>query len=430
MDTNKKNILLLGSGGRESALALCISKSKLLGNLFALPGNPGIGKTAKNVKGITLDNFETIGNFCKKENIDILVVGPEEPLVDGIADYFADDKDLKDIIVVGPKQKGAQLEGSKDFAKEFMFKHNIPTAKYKTFTKINIEEGKKFLRTLNSPYVLKADGLAAGKGVLIINDEKQAEKELEVMLNNKKFGSASDKVVIEEFLNGIECSVFVLTDGKNYVLLPEAKDYKRIGEGDKGLNTGGMGSISPVKFCDKVFMDKVKTKIIEPTIAGLQQEGIDYQGFIFFGLMNVNGEPYVIEYNVRMGDPESESVFARIYSDFVEAFLLLKEKRLDSYKINIDPKTAATVMICSGGYPQSYEKNKQIKGLDDVEDAIVYHAGTKEENGKILTSGGRVLAITCLGENIQEALDKCYKNIDGIYFDKKYFRHDIGKDLM
>lgn len=422
------NILLLGSGGRESALARVIAKSKLTEQFFISPGNPGMKQYGDCV---SLDGFDNIGKFCIENKIQMLVVGPEQPLVDGISDYFAADNSLKDIVVIGPNKTAAQLEGSKDFSKEFMQRNNIPTARYKTFTSQNIEDGKQFLRTLQPPYVLKADGLAAGKGVVILNSIEEAEKELEDMLKDEKFGTASHKVVIEEYLSGIECSVFVLTDGKNYVLLPEAKDYKRIGEGDTGLNTGGMGSISPVPFCDETFLQKVKEKIIDKTINGLQKEKIHYQGFIFFGLMNVNGEPYVIEYNVRMGDPESESVFARFDSDIVEAFSLVEQQRLNEYAIKINPLTAATVMLCSGGYPEAYEKGKVITGLDKVQDAIVYHAGTKEnEKKEIITSGGRVLAVTCLGYNIADALDKCYNNINNISFDKMYFRKDIGKDLQ
>ncbi len=428
LDKNKKlNVLLLGSGAREAAIAVSVAKSKFLGKFFASPGNPGICCVAKN---ITLEGFKQIGDFCKEENIDIIVVGPEQPLVDGIADYIYDSEDLRHIIVVGPKRQGAKLEGSKAFAKEFMIRHNIPTAKYKSFTVEDIQEGKKFLKTLKAPYVLKADGLAAGKGVLIVDKEQQAEEDLEQMLKAHKFGDASNKVVIEEFLQGIECSVFILTDGKNYVLLPEAKDYKRVGENDTGLNTGGMGSISPVSFCNQEFMDKVEQKIIRPTIDGLIQDGIDYQGFIFFGLMNVQGEPFVIEYNVRMGDPESESVFTRIESDLLEAFALLKDKKLDTYKMIVSKDAAASVVLCSKGYPEKYEKGKLIKGLDSVKGATLYHAGTKQEGDNILTNGGRVLVVTCLGKDIKQALEKCYQSIDNISFDNKYFRRDIGKDLV
>lgn len=419
-------ILLLGSGGRESALARVISLSKQTEKLYISPGNPGMKTWGEN---INLNGFEEISQFCKKENINILVVGPEQPLVDGIADYMQANN--PNTIVIGPNKEAAQLEGSKDFAKDFMKKHNIPTARYNTFTSATIEDGKAFLKTLKPPFVLKADGLAAGKGVVILQTLQEAEKELEDMLLSAKFGSASSKVVIEEFLSGIECSVFVLTDGKNYVILPEAKDYKKVGEGDKGLNTGGMGSISPVPFCNKEFLNRVEERIIKPTILGLQKDNMKYQGFIFFGLMNVEGNPFVIEYNVRMGDPESESVFARISSDIVEAFALVGEGRLNEYKLEIDSRIATTVMLCSGGYPESYEKGKEILGLDKVNNAIVYHAGTKQgEENKILTSGGRVLAVTCLGNDMQDALKQTYNEISKIYFDKMYYRKDIGKDLM
>ncbi|MBQ9253872.1 MAG: phosphoribosylamine--glycine ligase [Bacteroidales bacterium] len=422
------NILLLGSGGRESALARVIANGKRTEHFFISSGNPGMEKWGK---CITLNGFEEIGLFCQKEKIDILVVGPEQPLVDGIGDYFSEQESLKNIIVVGPNKVAAQLEGSKDFSKDFMFRYNIPTAKYRTFTKDNIQDGKDFLRTLQAPYVLKADGLAAGKGVLILNSLSEAEEELENMLKNEKFGKASAKVVIEEYLSGVECSVFVLTDGDNYILLPEAKDYKRVGEDDTGLNTGGMGSISPVPFCDKTFMQKVEQRIIQPTIEGLKKDKIHYQGFIFFGLMNVKGDPYVIEYNVRMGDPESESVFARFDSDIVEAYELMGKKELDKYQLKISEKTATTVMLCSGGYPENYEKGKIINGLDKVQNAIVYHAGTKKDNeNNILTNGGRVLAVTCLADDMQQALNLCYENINKISFDKMYYRKDIGKDLM
>ncbi|MGP1515264.1 MAG: phosphoribosylamine--glycine ligase [Bacteroidales bacterium] len=422
------NILLLGGGARESSIARVIAKSSLTDKLFISPGNPGM-----RVYGdcISLNDFEEIGEFCLRNNVEILVVGPEQPLVDGINDYFANNTLLSNIVVVGPNKVASRLEGSKDFSKEFMLRNDIPTAKYKTFTTETIEQGQQFLKILKPPYVLKADGLAAGKGVLILDSLDQAMETLDDMLKNEKFGSASHKVVIEEYLDGIECSVFILTDGKNYILLPEAKDYKRIGEGNTGLNTGGMGSISPVPFCDKTFMQKVKTNIIEKTIKGLQKEKITYQGFIFFGLMNIKGDPYVIEYNVRMGDPESESVFARIDSDIVKAFSLIKQQRLNEYSIEVNPMTAATVMLCSGGYPESYEKNKIINGLENMTDAIVYQAGTREnETNDIVTDGGRVLAVTCLADNLVEALDKCYDNINKIDFDKMYFRRDIGKDLI
>lgn len=423
------NILLLGSGGRESAIAKKISESKETENFFISTGNPGMEDYGQCVE--SGDSFNQIGNFCKKNNINCLVVGPEQPLVEGISDYFKDDKDLKDIIVIGPSKKGALLEGSKDFAKEFMNKYDIPTARYKTFTKETLNEGKEFLKTLPSPYVLKADGLAGGKGVLIIDDEKEAEKELESMLCNEKFGKASDKVVIEEFLSGIECSVFVLTDGISYKILPEAKDYKRIGENDTGLNTGGMGSVSPVPFCTKDFMKKVENKIIIPTIKGLQKEDISYQGFIFLGLMNVNGNPYVIEYNVRMGDPETESVFPRIKSDIVEAFELIGKKKLSDYSLEIDNRVATTVMLVSGGYPEKYAKGKPISGLNDLNNCIAFHAGTKRnDKDEIVTNGGRVLALTCFGKDMNEALNKCYENAKRISWQDVYYRKDIGKDLM
>lgn len=419
-------ILLLGSGGRESALARVISLSKKTEKLYIAPGNPGMQQWGE---CLNLETFEEISHFCKEKNIDILVVGPEQPLVEGITDYLKEHN--PNLIVIGPNKIASQLEGSKDFAKEFMLKNNIPTARYQTFDSSTIAEAKFFLKTLKPPYVLKADGLAAGKGVVILSSEQEAEKELESMILGAKFGKASNKVVIEEFLQGIECSVFVLTDGKNYIILPEAKDYKKVGEGDTGLNTGGMGSISPVSFCDKVFLDKVEQKIIQPTIKGLEKEAMDYCGFIFFGLMNVEGEPFVIEYNARMGDPESESVFARWESDIVEAFYLCGKKELDKYHLEITSQTATTVMLCSGGYPLDYEKNKEITGLENIDNAIIYHAGTKYgDNNKILTSGGRVLAVTCLGNNMQEALNECYKQINKIHFDKMYYRKDIGQDLQ
>ncbi|MDO5760172.1 MAG: phosphoribosylamine--glycine ligase [Bacteroidota bacterium] len=419
-------ILLLGNGGRESALARVIHKSKQTEKLYISPGNPSTEAWGENVD---LEGFEQISSFCEKESIDILVVGPEQPLVEGITDYI--NQNNHRTIVIGANKQGAQLEGSKDFAKNFMFKYNIPTARYQTFSSSTIKEAKSFLSTLNAPYVLKADGLAAGKGVVILPNLSEAEKELDAMLLDAKFGKASNKVVIEEFLSGVECSVFVLTDGKHYVILPEAKDYKKVGQNDTGLNTGGMGSVSPVPFCNESFLSKVEQRIIKPTIQGLQEEGIDYKGFIFFGLMNVEGEPYVIEYNVRMGDPESESVFARWDSDIVEAFLMVGKGELDKYLLEINSQTATTVMLCSGGYPLDYEKGKEIFGLDKVDNStIIYHAGTKySENKKIVTSGGRVLAVTCLGNNMQEALNKCYSEIEKIHFDKMYYRKDIGKDL-
>jgi len=422
------NILLLGSGGREHAIARKINESKLVKDFFISPGNPGTALCGENVN--IGSDFSSIKDFVLKNNVEMIVVGPEQPLVDGIWDYFHNDSELKDILVIGPSKEGATLEGSKDFAKAFMQKNNIPTARYKTFYKETLQEGKDFLKTLNPPYVLKADGLAAGKGVVIPQTIEDAEKELTQMLEGAKFGEASAKVVIEEFLKGIECSVFVLSDGENYKILPVAKDYKRIGEGDTGLNTGGMGSVSPVPFADETFMQKVEQRIVIPTINGLKKDNIEYQGFIFIGLMNVEGEPYVIEYNVRMGDPETESVFPRIKSDIVEAFNSFRTKSLDKINFEIDSRYATTVMMVAGGYPENYEKGKEIKGINETEDSIVFHAGTKQEGEKILTNGGRVIAVTCYGETMQEALNKCYKNVEKIDWEGKYYRRDIGKDLL
>ncbi|MDD4528624.1 MAG: phosphoribosylamine--glycine ligase [Bacteroidales bacterium] len=422
------NVLLLGSGAREHAIALKIKESSLLTKLFISPGNPGTTLCGINVN--IGSDFSSIKDFVLKNNIEMLVVGPEQPLVDGIWDYFHNDSELKDILVVGPSKMGATLEGSKDFAKAFMQKNNIPTARYKTFYKDTLQGGKDFLKTLNPPYVLKADGLAAGKGVVIPETIEEAEKELTQMLECAKFGEASAKVVIEEFLKGIECSVFVLSDGENYKILPVAKDYKRIGEGDTGLNTGGMGAVSPVPFADETFMQKVEQRIVIPTINGLKKDNIEYQGFIFIGLMNVGGEPYVIEYNVRMGDPETESVFPRIKSDILEAFNSFRKKSLDKINFEIDSRYATTVMMVAGGYPENYEKGKEIKGIEKTNDCIVFHAGTKENEGKMLTNGGRVLAVTCYGNTMQEALNKCYENVDKIDWEGKYYRKDIGKDLL
>lgn len=422
------NVLLLGSGAREHAIALKIKESSLLTKLFISPGNPGTTLCGINVN--IGSDFSSIKDFVLKNNIEMLVVGPEQPLVDGIWDYFHNDSELKDILVVGPSKMGATLEGSKDFAKAFMQKNNIPTARYKTFYKDTLQGGKDFLKTLNPPYVLKADGLAAGKGVVIPETIEEAEKELTEMLECAKFGEASAKVVIEEFLKGIECSVFVLSDGENYKILPVAKDYKRIGEGDTGLNTGGMGAVSPVPFADETFMQKVEQRIVIPTINGLKKDNIEYQGFIFIGLMNVGGEPFVIEYNVRMGDPETESVFPIIKSDILEAFNSFRKKSLDKINFEIDSRYATTVMMVAGGYPENYEKGKEIKGIEKTNDCIVFHAGTKENEGKMLTNGGRVLAVTCYGNTMQEALNKCYENVDKIDWEGKYYRKDIGKDLL
>jgi len=422
------NILLIGSGGREHTLAWKIKQSPLLDELFISPGNAGTRDLGKNIN-INTNNHEELSNFLIENYIDIVVVGPEQPLVDGIHDKIVDDERLKNITVIGPKQKAAQLEGSKDFAKQFMTKYHIPTANYKTFGKDSLKAGIEFLKDIKSPYVLKADGLAAGKGVVILDDLEEAIQTLTEMIAEDKFGKASHQVVIEEFLSGVELSVFVLTDGDSYVLLPEAKDYKRIGEGDKGLNTGGMGSISPVPFADEKFMNLVKQRIIEPTIYGLKNDKIDYQGFIFFGLINVGGHPYVIEYNVRMGDPETESVLPRLKTDLVELFKAIGEKKLAEYDTEFDTRTAASVMLVSGGYPGSYEKGKEMTRLTADNDQILFHAGTKYEDGKILSNGGRVIAITSLADNMNEALEKSYKTAEKVSFEGKYYRKDLGFDL-
>jgi phosphoribosylamine--glycine ligase len=427
--TPTMTILLLGSGGREHALAWKITQSKHCSKLFVAPGNAGTSTIAQNI-AINPNDFQAVKNIVLENQIKMVIVGPEDPLVLGIYDFFRNDTELCEVPVIGPSKYGAQLEGSKDFAKQFLITNNIPTAAYQTFTPENISEGHAFLETLNPPYVLKADGLAAGKGVLIIQDLEEAKTELSNMLVNAKFGNASSKVVIEEFLSGIEMSCFVLTDGKNYKILPEAKDYKRIGEGDTGLNTGGMGAVSPVPFADEEFLKKVADKIIKPTIHGLQKERIEYKGFIFIGLIKVGNEPYVIEYNVRMGDPETEVVIPRIQSDIVELFLAVADEKLDQTDLKINPETATTIMIVSGGYPEDYEKGKEIFGLEKTLDSIVFHAGTKFENEKVLTNGGRVLAVTSLGENIEEAIKKSYQNIEKLHFDKMYYRKDIGQDLL
>jgi phosphoribosylamine--glycine ligase len=421
-------ILLLGSGGREHALASKMLQSSKCSTLFVAPGNAGTAAIATNIT-INPTDFNALKSFAIQEKVEMLVVGPEDPLVLGIYDFFKKDSELSHIPVIGPSKVGAQLEGSKEFAKEFLVKHKIPTAAYDSFTAATVEKGCLFLETLQPPYVLKADGLAAGKGVLIIQDLEEAKTELRNMLVHAKFGNASAKVVIEEFLDGIELSCFVLTDGQQYKILPTAKDYKRIGEGDTGLNTGGMGAISPVPFADSVLLDKIETRIVKPTVEGLQKDGIDYKGFIFIGLIIVKGEPIVIEYNVRMGDPETEVVIPRIKSDLVELFQAVANGNLNDVSLAIDQRSATTVMIVSGGYPEEYEKGKEIFGLDKMEDSLVYHAGTKIENGKLVTNGGRVLAITSFGNDFQEAIKKSYQNIDKLHFDKMYFRKDIGKDL-
>ncbi|WP_294733601.1 phosphoribosylamine--glycine ligase [uncultured Flavobacterium sp.] len=421
-------ILLLGSGGREHALAWKMVQSPDCSSLFVAPGNAGTAAIANNV-AINPNDFDAVKEFVLAEQVGMVVVGPEDPLVNGIYDFFKNDAALVNVPVIGPSKHGAELEGSKEFAKKFLVKNNIPTAAYDSFTKDTVAEGCKFLETLNPPYVLKADGLAAGKGVLILENLEEAQQELKNMLVDAKFGDASSKVVIEEFLDGIELSCFVLTDGKNYKLLPTAKDYKRIGEGDTGLNTGGMGAVSPVPFTDVEFMQKIEERIVKPTIEGLQKDNIEYKGFVFIGLIKVGDDPFVIEYNVRMGDPETEVVIPRLKSDLVKLFTAMANDKLDEAVLEIDERSAATIMVVSGGYPESYEKGKVISGLDKVEDAIAFHAGTKQDNGSVVTNGGRVIAVTSYGNNWDDAIKKSYQNIDKLHFDKIYFRKDIGFDL-
>lgn len=422
------NILLLGSGGREHALAWKIRQSSLLNKLFIAPGNAGTLNCGININLSPLD-FNKIAVFSLENDIRMIIVGPEEPLVKGIVDYFHADPNLKHIGIIGPDASGARLEGSKDFSKAFMKKYNIPTAGYQSFTINTLDQGYDFLSTLKAPWVLKADGLAAGKGVLILNELKEAKDNLKEMLSGK-FGEASNKVVIEEFLKGIELSVFVITDGKNYRILPEAKDYKRIGEKDTGLNTGGMGAVSPVPFADINFMNKVEEKIIKPTINGLIKESIKYKGFIFFGLIKVGDEPFVIEYNARMGDPETEVVVPRIKTDIVEIFQSVADETLDSQNVVFEEDVAATVMLVSGGYPENYEKDKEISGLEKITESIVFHAGTKSADNRIFTNGGRVLSVTSFGRDMKSALQKSYKSTEQISFDKMYYRKDIGLDIL
>ncbi|GHT22061.1 phosphoribosylamine--glycine ligase [Bacteroidia bacterium] len=422
------NIMIIGSGGREHALAWKIAQSKRVEQLFIAPGNAGTAQVGRNVP-IGVNDFEALGKFALQENVSMVIVGPEDPLVKGIADYFAARRELQHIAMIGPSQQGAQLEGSKDFAKQFMLRHNIPTAAYHSFTAKEENQAQNFICSLQPPYVLKADGLAAGKGVVIVQTQEEAFAELHEMFAGK-FGAAGNTVVIEEFLSGIELSVFALTDGNHYVILPEAKDYKRIGEGDAGLNTGGMGAVSPVPFADKNFMAKVEQRIVRPTVEGLRKEAISYKGFIFFGLINVNGEPMVIEYNVRMGDPETEVVIPRIKTDLVELFQAVADGAVGTKVIQTDTKTATTVMLVSGGYPEAYEKGKVIAGLTETDkDCIVFHAGTSEKDGQVVTAGGRVIAVSALADSMEAALAKSNRNADVIRFEGKYNRRDIGFDL-
>jgi len=422
------NILIVGAGGREHTFAYKLAQSEQCEKLFVAPGNAGTAAIATNV-AIGVSDFVKIKELVLAEGITMVVVGPEVPLVEGIYDYFKNDPELANVAVIGPSAEAAQLEGSKEYAKEFLVRHNIPTAAYQSFTSETVAEGQAFLETLKAPYVLKADGLAAGKGVLIINNLEEAKTELAEMLTNKKFGEASQKVVIEEFLDGIELSVFVLTDGKNYITLPTAKDYKRIGEGDTGLNTGGMGAISPVPFADEAFMSKIENQVVKPTVEGIAADNLDYKGFVFIGLIKVDGEPKVIEYNVRMGDPETEAVLPRVKNDLLDVFKHVSNQTLDQVTLDLDPRTAVTVMTVAGGYPEAYDKGDEIKGIDTVEDSIVFQAGTTLENGKIVTNGGRVLTITSFGDNFQEALATSYKNVKKVQFKDMYYRTDLGFDL-
>ena len=421
-------ILILGSGGREHTFAWKLAQSDRCKGIFVAPGNSGTEAIATNLN-IGVTDFEAIKAAVLEHNIDLVVVGPEDPLVQGIHDFFLQDEAIKHVAVIGPQQAAAELEGSKEFAKEFMMRHNIPTAAYESFTKATVEEGYKFLETLNSPYVLKADGLAAGKGVLILNDLQEAKDELKSMLVDAKFGEASTKVVIEEFLDGIELSCFVLTDGKDYKILPTAKDYKRIGEGDTGLNTGGMGAVSPVPFATKEFLHKIENQVVKPTVEGLKKDNLPYVGFIFIGLIKVGDDPKVIEYNVRMGDPETEVVLPRLKTDLVTVFEAMANQTLSQVNIDIDERAATTVMLVSGGYPEAYEKGKEITGIESITDSLVFHAGAIKKEGKVVTSGGRVMAITSYGSTYHEAIKKSYQSIEKLHFDKIYYRKDIGFDL-
>ena len=422
------NVLLIGSGGREHALAWKISRSTLLERLYIAPGNPGTDEVGTNVE-LDTSNFEKVADFVREREVDVVVCGPEAPLVDGIHDHLVNSDGLDHITVIGPKKAGAMLEGSKAFAKSFMKRHQIPTARYQSFGKDELEKGYGFLEELNPPYVLKADGLAAGKGVLILNDLDKAKDALREMLVDEKFGSASEQVVIEEFLDGVELSIFIITDGESYKILPEAKDYKRIGEGDTGLNTGGMGAVSPVAFAREEFLEKVELQVIRPTLRGLREDGIDYRGFLFLGLMSVKGDPYVVEYNVRLGDPETQVVLPRLKSDLLDLFEGISTGTLSECHVERDERTAVSVVMVSGGYPGSYEKGKEISGISSVEDSIVFQAGTSRKNGQLQTSGGRVLAITSIGKDLEKALEKSYASAGKIRFEGAYYRKDIGYDL-
>ena len=422
------NILVLGSGGREHAISWKISQSEKCSNLYIAPGNAGTGLVGNNLS-VNINDFKEVKLNVIEKSIDLVIVGPEEPLVRGIVDFFKSDDELKHVKIFGPSSEGSKLEGSKDFSKEFMFRNKIPCAKSKTFNKNNLSEGISFLEKINPPYVLKADGLAAGKGVLILDDLEEAKSELSKMILDEKFGDASKNVLIEEYLDGIEVSVFAITDGQNYIILPEAKDYKRIGEGDKGLNTGGMGAVSPVDFADKEFMKKVEDSVIKRTVNGIRKEKLDYKGFIFAGLMNVNGEPYVIEYNVRMGDPETQVVIPRIKNDLLNVFIKCLDEKINEVELDIENNFTTTVILAADGYPESYKKGDDIRNLEEFSNSKIFHAGTKKENNRILSNGGRVIACTGYGESLEDALKNSYRLADNISWDNKYFRKDIGEDL-